>query len=130
MVDTLQDPSSRRLRVLAIDDDADAAWPLATLLQMRGHDVQIADNGPQALETFDRFRPDVALMDLLMPDISGYELARLLRAAPGGAHAILIATTGWSDCAAEGDGFDGHLLKPIDLGQVEALMTRLAAQNR
>jgi two-component system, chemotaxis family, CheB/CheR fusion protein len=130
MVDTLDDPSSRRLRVLAIDDDADAAWPLATLLQMRGHDVQIADNGPQALAAFDAFRPDVALMDLLMPDISGYELARLLRAAPGGARAILIATTGWSDCASAGDGFDGHLLKPIDLGQVEALMTRLAAQNR
>ena len=91
----------------------------ATLLELEGHDVRRAYNGRSALALAKAFRPRVVLLDIGLPDIDGYEVARLLRRAPWAAGISLIAVSGWGQeqdkqHALEA-GFDHHLTKPIDL---------------
>jgi CheY-like chemotaxis protein len=102
-----------------VDDNADAADSLAMLLQLEGHATLVARSGNEALAAVTQFAPDFVLLDIGLPDISGYEVATRLRALPGlGAMPRLIALTGWSSDedrrqAAEA-GFDAHLVKPVD----------------
>lgn len=107
------------LRVLVVDDNADAAHMLSALLRMAGHDVQKAGNAADALHQAQHYRPDVAVIDLAMPQVSGYALAEQIRAEPWGRGMVLIALTGWGrpqDVAqATAAGFDHHLLKPVTL---------------
>jgi PAS domain S-box-containing protein len=107
------------VRVLVVDDNEDAAEMCATLLELAGHDVRRAYNGRSALALATAFRPRVVLLDIGLPDIDGYEVARLLRRAPWAAGISLIAVSGWGQerdkqHALEA-GFDHHLTKPIDL---------------
>jgi PAS domain S-box-containing protein len=109
-------PAIRR-RILIADDNVDAADSLAELLRLDGHEVHVAYDGVQALDTFARVEPDTALLDIGMPRVSGLELARLIRQQPSGKRATLIAVSGW---AQESDrqvaidaGFDHHLTKPM-----------------
>ncbi|MBC8024577.1 MAG: PAS domain S-box protein, partial [Steroidobacteraceae bacterium] len=108
----------RTRRVLIADDNCDAAESLALLIQLDGHDVTVGSNGLQALELIDRIRPDVALLDIGMPGLDGYEVARRIRANPLHAGIVLAAVTGWgqeSDKArARQAGFDLHFTKPIE----------------
>ena len=105
-------------RLLVVDDNADAAQTLSTLLTMYGQDVRAAFSGEEALQVVQDWPPDVAVLDIGLPDLNGYELCRRMRAQPWGERALLIACTGWGqredvDRAREA-GFDFHLVKPVD----------------
>jgi CheY-like chemotaxis protein len=103
-------------RVLVADDDKDAADALAMLLELAGHEVRVAHGGRAALTVAQTFRPDVALLDIGMPDLSGHEVAKELRREPWVAGICLIALTGEGAMddrrRAIGVGFDRHLTKP------------------
>jgi PAS domain S-box-containing protein len=107
-----------RLRVLVVDDNEDAAETLAMTLELHGCDVKTASTAARALDMLPGFAPAVALLDIGLPDMNGYELARRVRELPLGAGIKLIATTGWGQQKdrerAFAAGFDHHLTKPID----------------
>ncbi len=120
-------PLARR-RVLIADDNRDAADTLAELLRMEGHHVKLAHDGPGALAVFGAFHPEIVLLDIGMPGLSGYEVARKMRQSDPGSGVRLIAITGWGQ---ENDkerafaaGFDYHLTKPVDLRRMSELIQR------
>jgi signal transduction histidine kinase/CheY-like chemotaxis protein len=117
----------RRRRVLVADDNTDAGESLAMLLRLDGHEVEIARNGPEALELYSRMRPEVAILDIGMPGLSGYDVARRIRQRQGEAEITLIALTGWGQAsdkarAAEA-GFDHHFTKPVEPSALSALIS-------
>jgi CheY-like chemotaxis protein len=118
------------LKVVVVDDNRDAAESCAMLLELSGHHVQTAYNGRRALEVVASFRPHAILLDIGLPDITGYELAKQIRATPGGHGAVLIAVTGWGQEAdrrrAFDAGFNHHLTKPIEPEKVEWLLQSVA----
>jgi CheY-like chemotaxis protein len=122
-----------QLRVLVVDDNADAAESLGVLLEMEGHAARIAHTGRDALAAAPGFAPDVVFLDIGLPDLSGYDVARQLRNMPAGEKALLVALTGWGtqeDRKRTRDaGFDRHLTKPAELTAVEELL-RSAAQAK
>ena len=115
------DPGGAR-RVLVVDDNHDAAEMLAGFLRLSGHDVDVAGSGLGGLEQARRRRPDVALLDIGMPDLDGYALARQLRASPEGGSMRLAALTGWGQASdrrrAFDAGFDAHFTKPVDMDEL------------
>lgn len=114
-------------RILVVDDNADAARGTARLLQLAGHDVRVALDGPQALEVAREHRPQFVLLDLILPGLDGYEVARQLRADPRFRDVVIIATSGYSlDEYRPPDeaGFDHHLVKPIDYDALRAIVGR------
>lgn len=119
-------PRARALRVLLVDDNADSADGLAMLLELEGHEVRVAYDGASALETARTFRPHVALLDIGMPIMDGYELARRLHAAPETKETFLVAMTGWGQeedqLRVRKAGFSRHLVKPFDPAAVERLL--------
>jgi signal transduction histidine kinase len=121
-------PQIRR-RILVADDNVDALESLATLLELSGHEVFSAANGALALESAEQNLPEVALLDIGMPKMDGYEVARRIRAQPWGRSITLVALTGWgqeSDRRRSGEaGFDSHLVKPLDLDKLTELLDRL-----
>jgi CheY-like chemotaxis protein len=127
----LEAPSSiAGCRVLVVDDNRDGADALAMTLQFSGQTARVAYDGASALATAQAFRPDIAVLDIGMPGMDGYELARRLRAEPWSKDLVLIALTGWGqqhdrDRASQA-GFDHHLTKPAD----PAEMSRLIALHR
>ncbi|NRF68206.1 PAS domain S-box protein [Aquincola sp. S2] len=114
------------LRILVIDDNADAARTLAMVLALNGHEVRSAFDGSSGLEAAEAWRPDVAVIDIGMPDLNGYEVCRRLRAQPWGERVLLIACTGWGQDEdrqrARAAGFDAHLVKPIEAEAVLKLL--------
>jgi signal transduction histidine kinase len=125
-------PPARRRRVLIVDDNADSAEMLATALRHTGHDVSVALDGPAALDTARRFRPDAALLDIGLPIMDGYELAVRLRADRDGDRPLtLIAVTGYGQDPdrrrSSEAGFEAHLLKPVDLETLEELLQSTAS---
>jgi PAS domain S-box-containing protein len=120
-------PAIPRRRILVVDDSRDAAESLALLLRLEGHEVQVARDGPAALELARRQRPEVAFLDLAMPGMDGYELCRRLRAEPALAPTLLVALTGWGQEAdrrrSEEAGFDRHLVKPVEPQSLRRLLT-------
>jgi len=117
-------PKPGQRRVLIVDDNRDAADSLSLLLQMDGHEVQTAYGGEEALQVIDVFAPDFVLLDIGLPGMSGYEVARRLRSKGNSAH--LVALTGYGQPEdvqrAKDAGFDAHLVKPVDVERVlEAL---------
>jgi PAS domain S-box-containing protein len=114
-------------RVLVVDDNADAALSLCALLRLKGHTAQAVHDGPAALACLPDFNPEVVLMDIGMPGMNGYEVARLIRTLPGGENLHLIALTGWGQKSdkrnAAAAGFDDHLTKPVDTGMLWNLLT-------
>jgi PAS domain S-box-containing protein len=120
-------PSSSR-RILVVDDNEDSAESLAMMLRIMGHHVVAAYNGLEALEIARTTRPEVIFLDLGMPNISGYELARRLRQQPWGQDMILVALTGWGQeedrRRTQEAGFHQHLVKPAD----PAILTQMLAQ--
>src|SRR5262249_35586383 len=111
-------PAPRR-GILVVDDNVDAAESLALLLRLEGHDARSAHSGPAALAAAQAEPPEMVILDLGMPGMDGFEVARRLRALPGGKDVLLVALTGW---AQEEDrrrcyeaGFDGHMPKPVEL---------------
>jgi CheY-like chemotaxis protein len=121
-------PPREGRRILLADDNLDAANSLAMILQMGGHVVRVAHDGRAALSAAQVFRPDTVLLDIGMPQLSGYDVAKALRQEPWGAGILLIATTGWGQDSdrqrAIEAGFDHHLTKPIDPDDLVALLSR------
>ena len=117
-----QEGAPRKRRVLVADDNRDAAESLAEVLRMEGHDVVLAFDGEAALAAWREHRPDVSLLDIGMPGLSGNDVAAAIRASDGGEQAILVAITGWGQerdrAAARQAGFDFHFTKPVDPGQL------------
>jgi len=111
-------PRAARRRVLIADDNRDAAESLGILLEMEGHEVVLAHDGKEALDAFEHEHPEVVLLDIGMPEMNGYEVARRVRQDPAGRDTTLVAVTGWgqdSDRArAVEAGFDYHFTKPVE----------------
>jgi PAS domain S-box-containing protein len=118
------------LRVLLADDNVDAADTMSAVLEMSGHAVRTVYSGQEALDLAAAFAPDVMLLDIGMPGMSGYELAQRLRADGRYANTILVALTGWGSesdrVQAMQAGFDHHLTKPVDHHALEPLLRRAA----
>ena len=116
-------------RILVVDDNADAADSLGMLLEVRGDDVRIAYDGLEALDVAAEFNPEVVLLDIGMPKLSGYDVARRLRDARGDS-VLLVAITGWGQeddrQRARESGFDHHFTKPVDFDSLLALIDRAA----
>jgi len=114
----------RRRRVLVADDNIDAGESLAMLLRLDGHEVELASNGAQAVELFERMKPEIAILDIGMPGLNGYEVARRIRQKAR--DVTLIAVTGWGQEAdkarAAASGFDHHFTKPVEPGVLSALV--------
>jgi signal transduction histidine kinase/CheY-like chemotaxis protein len=125
------EPSAAGCRVLVVDDNADAADSLAALLEMTGHPTRTVHDSAAVLAAAEQFRPDVVLLDIGMPGMSGHEVAQLLRADPRFRDTMLIAVTGWGADAdrerSRAAGFDHHLTKPVDVDAVLALLKKPAA---
>ena len=126
-LDAPEGPSAPPRRVLVVDDQADSTDSLALFLRLRGHQVHTASDGPGALEEFARCQPEVVFLDLGLPGMSGYDVARRLRAMPEARDVRLVAVTGYGTEAdreqTRAAGFDVHLAKPVDPHAVEALLT-------
>jgi PAS domain S-box-containing protein len=118
------------LKLLVVDDNRDAADSCSALMELCGHHVQTAYSGQQALELAEAFRPHALLLDIGLPDIDGYQLAKTIRAAAWGERIALIAITGWGQeqdrRRAIEAGCDHHLTKPIDPERVDSLLQSLA----
>ncbi len=113
----------RSRRILVVDDNADSANSLAMLLELEGHEVESVYSSQKALERVESLKPDVVLLDIGLPDMSGYEVARRMRALPGLARARLIALTGYGQTEdkqrTRDAGFDDHLTKPVDFALLQ-----------
>ena len=110
-------PSEAVRRILVADDFPESANALAKLLRSDGNEVQVAEDGFEALDAAARFRPHVVVLDIAMPKLNGYDAARIIREQPWGKDMILIAMTGWGQQQdrrrAKENGFDAHLTKPV-----------------
>ncbi len=116
----------RQLKVLVADDNRDAADSLAMVLEMSRYQVMVAHTGEQALRIARQTLPHAMILDIGMPDITGYDVAREIRREPWGGDVLLLAITGWGQREdkerASAAGFDHHLTKPVDADQVEKLL--------
>jgi signal transduction histidine kinase len=120
-------------RMLVVDDNEDSAESMAVLLRIEGHLVQTAHDGEAALALAERFRPDIVLLDLGMPNLNGYEVCSRIRQAAWGREMLVIAQTGWGQeqdrRRTKDAGFDGHLTKPIDPAALAGMLDGLSARN-
>jgi PAS domain S-box-containing protein len=121
--------ATKPLRVLIVDDSQDATMTMKLLLEIRGHEAATAANGPQALKVFDDFQPQVVLLDIGLPEMDGYEVAKLLRSKESGDAVKIIATTGYGRdedrVRATEAGFDFHLTKPVNYKTLEDLLNTI-----
>jgi len=113
-------------RVLLVDDDPDSSEPLSLLLQAKGHETRVVTDGAAAISVADEFKPNCVLLDLGLPQMDGYEVARQLRKRPYGGGVVIVALTGWAGReirtkAAEA-GFDYHVVKPVNWDEVEKIV--------
>ncbi len=119
------------IRALIVDDNIDAAATLSLLLQLEGHTTAVAHDGLEALHAAAEFKPDIVLLDLGLPGMDGYEVARAIRRMPDAGNPFLVAVTGWGTSEdrvqTKQAGFDEHLTKPVDISMIELLLTRLPA---
>jgi len=120
--------SSASLRVLVVDDHVDGAEMLAAMLGLSGHETKTAHNGPDALAVVRAFRPEIVFLDIGLPGMSGYDVARQIRRDSALVRSVLVALTGWG---SEDDkrrtkeaGFDFHLTKPIESAALDDVLRR------
>jgi len=120
---------SAGVRVLVVDDNVDSAESMALLLSLDGHDVRTAFDGPDALKVAAAFQPEAVLLDIGLPGMDGYEVAKQMRALPGLQKALMIAVTGYGQAddraRSKAAGFDHHLVKPVDPEILSALLASL-----
>jgi CheY-like chemotaxis protein len=113
-------------RVLVVDDNRDAADSLGMLLEVLGAEVRVARDGAEALEAYSAYDPAVVLLDIGMPGMDGYEVARRIRAQHPGPRPTIVALTGWGQendrREARDAGFDQHLVKPAEIGALKELL--------
>jgi signal transduction histidine kinase/ActR/RegA family two-component response regulator len=118
-------------RILVVDDNRDSAESLAMLLKLTGNETRTAYDGLEAVEAAARFRPDVVLMDVGLPNLNGYDAARRIREQPWGKGMVLVALTGWGQDEdrqkSKEAGFNDHLVKPLDHAALMQLLAETAA---
>jgi PAS domain S-box-containing protein len=123
---------TRAMRILVVDDNQDSAELLSVLLEMDGHDVRAANSGFDALHLAAQHKPEVALVDIGMPGIDGYEVARRIRRSTGLERTVLVAVTGYGQQddiqKSREAGFDDHLVKPVDLETLRKVLRRIGKQ--
>jgi len=128
-----QFPASGR-RVLVVDDNVDGAETLTMLLRIRGHETRTAHTGPEALDAACSFKPDVVILDIGLPCMNGYEVARRLRRDPLLCGAVLVALTGWGSeenkQRSSEAGFDFHLTKPVEVADIESILARAVRSGK
>ena len=127
---TVSEPTTTTARrILVVDDNRDAATTLAMLLKFAGNETLTAYDGLEAVEAAATFRPDVILLDIGMPKLSGYDACRKIREQPWGKNMVLIALTGWGQeedrRKSKDAGFNGHLVKPLDVTALKNLLAEL-----
>jgi PAS domain S-box-containing protein len=124
--DTSPTPSRSRCRVLVVDDNVDSVDSLAMLLRMMGHEVETASDGASGLDKAVGFKPDVAILDIGLPKVNGYELAKRIRAQQWSKDVILVALTGWGQeqhrRRSEESGFNHHLTKPVEFDVLQDIL--------
>jgi CheY-like chemotaxis protein/anti-sigma regulatory factor (Ser/Thr protein kinase) len=121
-------------RILVVDDNVDGAETLAMLLMLSGHTVERAHTGPDALKVAHAFQPRVMFLDIDLPGINGYEVARQLRSDSTITGLILVALTGWGSeddrRRAQSIGFNHHLTKPVEIEKLHSLLTEIDTNNK
>ena len=124
-----QAKSDAKHRILVVDDNRDSAKTMAMMLKLLGHTTELAHDGEEAIGVAENFRPNVVLLDIGLPKINGFEVARRIRGQSWGREMFLAAMTGWGQDEdrrkSQEAGFDTHLVKPVDL----ATLTKLLAQQ-
>ncbi|MGJ9419072.1 PAS domain-containing protein [Massilia sp. CMS3.1] len=127
-------PEAKPLKIMVADDNVDAAEILSMLLQVSGHVTEVVHNGHAAVQLARDFQPDIALLDIGMPGMNGYEVAKALRQIPSLANMTLVALTGWGGeqdrALSQEAGFDRHLLKPVDMQVIESLFADFTAARQ
>lgn len=125
--------SLQSIRILVVDDNRDSASTLEMLLRLQKNETRLAYDGEEAIAIAEEFRPDVLLLDIGLPKLNGYEVARRIRTMPWGRQMILVALTGWGQeedrRKSKDAGFDGHIVKPVDHIELKALLTELMARR-
>jgi two-component system CheB/CheR fusion protein len=120
--------TAEQCRIVLVEDQADAREMMRALLELRGHTVVDVGDAREAIETIGRERPDVAVVDIGLPELSGYDVARAVRSGPGGEQIFMVALTGYGSQAdvraAEEAGFDAHLTKPAEPERLFQLLAR------
>jgi CheY-like chemotaxis protein len=123
-----------KCRILIVDDNRDATNSLAMLLQLIGHDIHTAHDGLEAVQAAATFQPDVVLLDIGLPKMDGYEVARHIRQRRWGKEMLLIAMTGWGQeedkRQAMEAGFNQHMTKPVDPAALAKLLATLTLRER
>ncbi|HTF88665.1 MAG TPA: ATP-binding protein [Planctomycetota bacterium] len=121
----------RARRILVVDDNQDTALSLAALLTLNGCDTQTARDGVEAVEKASSYRPEIVLLDIGLPKLSGYDACRAIRAQAGGRDIVMVALTGWGQdedrLKSIEAGFDSHLVKPVDHDRLIRLLSDLLA---
>jgi CheY-like chemotaxis protein len=121
-------------RVLVVDDNEDSADTLGMLLELLGAEVRVAHDGAEGLATFQESDPDVVLLDIGMPGMNGYEVARAIRQRFGEHRAVLVALTGWGQEQDRRDareaGFNHHMVKPVEIGALRRLLASVQGRER
>jgi PAS domain S-box-containing protein len=124
------EPAGPSLRVLVVDDSVDSTQSLGLLLKLSGHQVCSAHDGPTALEAALDFRPNVVLLDIGLPRMDGYEVAKKMREQPAFKNVMLVALTGYGQRSdrqrSQEAGFDHHLVKPADFGKLEQILATVS----
>jgi two-component system, chemotaxis family, CheB/CheR fusion protein len=125
--------NDRRGLILIADDNVDAGWGMAKLLEMVGYETTHVRGGQDAVREIARLKPQAGIIDIGMPDLNGHEVARQVRAMPGGRETVLIAATGWGQEADEREavdaGFDAHMTKPVDMQKLSDMLGTLLSSK-
>lgn len=133
-VELLPAVDESRFRLLVVDDNKDVATALATLLRLQGHDVQVVHDGQTALEVARAFRPALVFLDIGMPGMDGYEVARRLRSMHDLENCVLVAVTGWGQQEdrrrSAAAGFDYHLIKPLAAEVLQEMLSALTTGKK
>ncbi len=127
------EPAATSLQVLVVDDNMDAAQSLAMLLKGSGHQVRMAHTGPAALQAALDYRPNVVLLDIGLPGMDGYEVAKRIRQQPALQNVVLVAISGYGQDTdrqrSQEAGFHAHLVKPADFGKVQQILATVSART-
>jgi CheY-like chemotaxis protein len=125
--------SSVPLKILVVDDNVDSAMTMGIFLDLSGHVTRLAYDGPEAVTAAADFRPDVVLMDIGLPGLSGLDAARAIRREPWAAGTVLIALSGWGQEAdrqrSREAGFQHHLVKPVDHEVLSKILEGVTARS-
>jgi two-component system OmpR family response regulator len=120
-------------RVLLVDDNTDSTEPLSLLLQGKGHETRVSTDGEEAIAAADDFKPDCVVLDLGLPSMDGFEVAKRLRERPYGGNLVIVALTGWAGkdvrSKAAAAGFDYHLVKPVKWEELERIVESASRQT-